>query len=117
MSVSQPGRHARMASAVTLAGREAAGAAGMDRGAFATYLGIVTGREVSPEDLEFWEVGGSMPGDVLLVCAGVIREVLADRPGFAVAAQVRELALRLAADVPPLPSDDPIRAMLDRQQD
>lgn len=108
---------ARMASAVVLAARQAASAhAGMDRGAFAAYLSAELDTGIPAEELEFWEIGGSMPGDAMLLCVMVIREVLAMVPDHGIPASVRLMAERMSQDLPPLPPDDPIREALNRSR-
>jgi hypothetical protein len=97
-----------MASAIILAAREAVGSAGMDRAAFAAYIGD----DVSPEDLEFWEIGGSMPADVMLLCAAVLREAAVS--GLPVAAEVRS-AVEQMPGLPRLPPGDPVRELLNRR--
>lgn len=84
------------ASAVVLAASEAVRRAGMDRSEFAAYLSDALDRGIPPEELEFWEIGGSMPGDVMLLCAAVIREALAAVPDSPVPANVRLLADRMS---------------------
>lgn len=102
------------ASAVVLAASEAVRRAGMDRGEFAAYLSGALDKDIPPEELEFWEIGGSMPGDVMLLCAVVIREVLATVPDSPVPVNVRLLADRMSRDLPRLPPDDPVREALYR---
>ena len=104
-----------MASAVVLAARESVMYAGMDRGDFAAYLSAELDRDIPPEELEFWEIGGSMPGDVMLLCTVVIREVLAAVRDFSIPADIRLLADRMSRDLPRLPPDDPIRKALRRR--
>lgn len=105
------------ASAVALAASEAVRRAGMDRGEFAAYLSGALDRDIPPEELEFWEIGGSMPGDVMLLCAVVIREVLATVPDFSIPANVRLLADQMSRDLPRLPPEDPIRELLNRESE
>lgn len=105
--------HARMASAIVLAAREAVGSAGMDRDEFAAYLSAELEEDIPPEDLEFWEIGGSYPGHVMLLCAVVIREAAAY--GLPVAADIRSAAERLAREIPRLPPGDPIHELLSRR--
>ena len=104
--------YARSASAIVLAAREAAGSAGMGRDEFAAYLSHELDEDFPPEELEFWEMGGSCPGHVMLLCAVVIREAAAF--GLPVAADVRLAAERLARDLPRLAAGDPVRELLSR---
>jgi hypothetical protein len=110
--VNEPNRYARMASLTILSARESVGAAGMDRGEFAAYLTDVTGTAVPPEELEFWEIGGIPPGDVMLLCAAVIREAAAS--GFPVNAEIRGAVERIRG-LPRLAPGDPVRELLRRQ--
>lgn len=103
---------ARRASMIVRAARECVVHARMDRDAFAAYLGMTLGADIPPEELEFWELGGSMPGDVLLLCAAVIREVADAVPGLALPPGVRRDVERFSRGLPRLAPDDPIREAL-----
>jgi hypothetical protein len=111
-TVTEPSRYARKASAIVRAAREAVGTAGMDREEFAAYLGAELDEVVPPEEFEFWEIGGSMPGDVMLLCAVVIREAMA--AGVPVSADIRSSAEQTARGLPRLPAGDPVRELLNR---
>jgi hypothetical protein len=104
--------YARAASAIVQAAREAVGSAGMDRDEFAAYLSAELDEDIPPEELEFWEFGGSYPGYVMLLCAAVIREAVI--AGLPVAADVRSAAEQTARTVPRLPPGDPVRELLSR---
>ena len=110
--MTEPSRYAREASAIIKAAREAVGTAGMDREEFAAYLSGELDEVVPPEELEFWEIGGNPPGDVMLLCAVVIREAVA--VGIPVAADARSSAGQAARGLPRLPSGDPVRELLHR---
>jgi len=107
----EPSRYARMASAIILAARETVGTAGMDRGEFAAYASAELEEDFPPEEMEFWEIGGSCPGHVMLLCEAVIREAI--ECGLPVAADVRAAVERIR-DLPRLPPGDPVRELLHR---
>ncbi len=111
--VSSP--HARMASVIFLGAREAVGTAGMDREEFAAYLSAELEVSIPPEELEFWEIGGSGRGDAMLACAAVIREAVI--AGLPVAAVVRAAAEQMSRELPRLPPGDPVRELLERHRD
>jgi hypothetical protein len=85
----------------------------MDRDELAAYISAVLGDDVPLEEFEFWEIGGVPAGDVMLVCAVVIREAAA--AGYPVATDVRASAERASSGLPRLPPGDPVRELLNRR--